>query len=176
MTLLGMIVKKANKNCLVWERVETCLRQMLQREQLLLHGPPLSGLCLHLQPHHDLCSHHSLPSGHAALLLVLGNLLCPCCHRTFAHAALSDCFTILSSLKQVSHYLFIQIVPPWGNIPQYLQIKSFYPVLLKGPSDHSYKFPSMSHCYVSSPPRNLAIFSIITAHTCRVPFLCPALF
>ena len=96
--------------------------------------------------------------------------------QDLAHAAVSDCFTILSSLKQVSRYLLIQIVPPWGNILQYLQIKSFYPVLLKGPSDHSYEFPSMSHCYVSSPPRNLAIFAIIIAHNCRVPLLCPALF
>ena len=122
------------------------------------------------------CSHHSLPSGHAALLLVLGNFCCPCCHRTFAHAALSDCFTVLSSLKQVSCYLFIQIALPWGNIPQYLQIKSFYPLVLKCPSDHSYKFTSVSQCYISSPPCNLAIFVIIITHTFRIPFLCPALF
>ena len=129
---------------------------MLQWEQHLVHGLPLSVLCLHLQPHHDLCSHHCLPSRHAALLLVLGNFHCPCCHRTFARANLSDCFTILSSLKQVSCYLFIQIALPWGkrslwnhrgcsriDIPQYLKIKSFYPLLLKCPSDHSYRFISV---------------------------------
>ena len=112
----------------------------------------------------------------SALLALLPWLPCSILHRPFAHAALSDCFTVLSSLKQVSCYLFIQIALPWGNIPQYLQIKSFYPLVLKCPSDHSYKFTSVSQCYISSPPRNLAIFVIIIAHTFRIPFLCPALF
>lgn len=77
---------------------------MLRLEINLERGLPLPGLCLHLQPHLDLCSPDSLPSSHASLLLV-PPFLCSVLPQGLCIGCYLALITILSSLTQVSFYL-----------------------------------------------------------------------